>query len=75
MLTHLFGRPRGKPVREITARGLEALLGAGSTPVLIDIRDASQFAAAHLPGALHIPMARLAVESSRLDPAAGAVVY
>jgi len=34
---------------------LRALLGSPDAPTVIDVRDAEEYAAGHLPGARHIP--------------------
>jgi rhodanese-related sulfurtransferase len=42
--------------------------------LLLDVRDASEFALGHLPGAINIPVARLRGELGRLRGAAPAFV-
>lgn len=74
MLGKLLARFR-RPVREIAAVELAAELGSANPPLLIDIRSAGQFAAGHLPGAVHIPLARLPAEAAGLNPSAPAVIY
>lgn len=34
-------------------------LQARETPIVIDVRDADRYAAGHVPGALHIPLAEI----------------
>jgi rhodanese-related sulfurtransferase len=63
------------PLREISASDLDNALRAEPSPILIDIRSADQFATGHLPGAVHIPLDRLAAEAGRLSRAAPTVVY
>ena len=75
MLTHLLSRLRAAGVREVTSAVVETDLRSGTPPVLIDIRSAEQFAAGHLPGAVHIPLERLGAEAIRLKPSAPTVVY
>lgn len=48
-------------VREIDRREVQRLIDAGAQ--LVDVMGASEFAESHLPGALHIPLARLATEA------------
>ena len=74
MLARLLTRFRG-PVREITADALAAELEAASPPVLIDIRSTEQFTAGHLPGAVHIPAARLPAAAAGLNRSAPTVIY
>ena len=44
-------------------------------PVLLDCRESSEFAAAALPGAVHIPLAELPDRRTALDPQRPLVVY
>lgn len=39
----------------ITPDVLEARIAAGSTPVILDVRSAAEYANGHVPGAIHIP--------------------
>jgi rhodanese-related sulfurtransferase len=52
-------------VREIDVHELDALLAEGA--VLVDVREPSEFAEVHVPGAELIPMADLAVRHRELD--------
>jgi len=47
-----FGR---KPHREITAQQLDSLLRRGGA-LVIDVREADEFAAGHIPGARNLPL-------------------
>ncbi len=59
----------GFGVRTITTTQLAERLRAGA-PVLIDVREPSEFAAGHVPGARNVPMSSLEAEVPRLDPGA-----
>lgn len=54
-------------MREIDVDELAAVLGAGA--LVVDVREASEYASGHVPGARSIPMSTLA---SRLDEVGGA---
>lgn len=46
----------GKPEHpEVTALQLDALLRAGEA-VVVDVREAAEFAAGHIPGAINLPL-------------------
>lgn len=52
---------------KITAKELAALLQGGSRQVtVVDVRDKARFAAGHVPGALHIPLAKLGEKKDEL---------
>jgi rhodanese-related sulfurtransferase len=53
---------------------LLARLRAGDT-VVLDVRPAAEYAAGHLPGALHIPLEELADRLTELPPDADIVAY
>ena len=59
-------------VRRLTATALHELLQRGEKPLLVDVREDAEWAAGHLPGALHIPLGelpqRLAEIASQADP-------
>src|SRR5215472_10986549 len=46
-------------VRRLTATALHELLQRGEKPLLVDVREDAEWAAGHLPGALHIPLGEL----------------
>jgi rhodanese-related sulfurtransferase len=52
-------------------------IGRGDAPVVLDVRSAGEFAAGHVPGAVHVPFTRVLVGSDNLraDMAAPIVVY
>jgi len=53
--------PTEASVRRIEAQELQTLLSRGEVTV-IDVRDADSYIAAHIAGALHIPLARIESE-------------
>jgi rhodanese-related sulfurtransferase len=65
----------GARAPEVAPAELQATLAAGEARVLVDVRGAEQFAAGHLPGAVHIPWERFGADAGRLDPSAPTVVY
>jgi 3-mercaptopyruvate sulfurtransferase SseA len=56
--------PGGKMTDYITVEELRQAQGAESAPVIIDVRGEEEYAAGHIPGALHIPADEL---EARLD--------
>ena len=58
----------GFGVKTISVDELAERMGAGKS-VVIDVREPSEFAEGHVPGARNIPLANLAVASRALDPA------
>lgn len=42
-------------VRELMPWDLVARLAAPAPPLVLDVREAAEFAAAHIPGAIHVP--------------------
>lgn len=58
-----FGK---KTHREVTAQELEAMLRSGDA-LVVDVREADEFAAGHIPGAINMPLSTF--QPSRLpDP-------
>jgi rhodanese-related sulfurtransferase len=51
----MFGLGKGKAHKEITARELDALVGSGAAMV-VDVREAHEFAEGHIPGAVNLPL-------------------
>jgi sulfur-carrier protein adenylyltransferase/sulfurtransferase len=60
-------------IRRLTAAALHELLQRGERPLLVDVREDAEFAAGHLPGALHIPLGQLPQRLAEIDPQADAV--
>ena len=64
-------------VAECDVHDVNRQLDAGETPTLIDVREESEFADAHLPGAVHLSKGVIErdVERRYPDPAAELVLY
>ncbi|MEW6637498.1 MAG: rhodanese-like domain-containing protein [Actinomycetota bacterium] len=59
---------------DITPRELKRRLDAGDRPVLLDVREPWEYAAARIEGSELIPMSRLLERFTELDPDAETVV-
>jgi hydroxyacylglutathione hydrolase len=59
-------------VERIDPGELARRIGSKEPPVVLDVRDADEFAAAHIPGSLHIPYGEL-VERLEQLPAEGQI--
>jgi Rhodanese-like domain len=66
--------PEKAEVQRISAEDLREKVKAGSV-VVIDVRDATAYAAAHIPGALNIPMASVEANLDRLPKDKEIVAY
>ncbi|KAJ7470928.1 tryptophan synthase beta subunit-like PLP-dependent enzyme [Mycena latifolia] len=53
---------------EITPATAHEMLASASAPAVLDLRDADDFAAAHLPGALNLPLGARAAPNPYKDP-------
>ena len=64
-------------VRECTAADVRARQSAGGAFTLVDVREESEFAAGHLPGAVHIGKGVIErdIEAKVPDPATPLVLY
>lgn len=64
-------------VRECTVPDVQARLSAGESFYLVDVREESEYARGHLPGAIHIGKGVIErdIESRIPDPAAEIVLY
>jgi adenylyltransferase/sulfurtransferase len=60
---------------EIGARDLHRRLASGDPILLIDVREEHEWAVSRLPGAEHLPLARLRGELSRLPRDRDIVLY
>jgi rhodanese-related sulfurtransferase len=60
---------------EITPRELDAKLKGPNPPLLIDVRDADEFAFNRIEGAQHKPLAQIAAWAKELDPEAEIVLH
>jgi predicted sulfurtransferase len=61
-------------VKRISAEDLREKVKANAVTV-IDVRDASAYAAAHIPGSLHIPLASVEANLDRLPKGKAIVAY
>lgn len=59
----------------LTPGELVARLAAGERWQVVDVRSAKDFAKSHVPGAVHIPLARLRERAGELDPTVPTVTY
>jgi rhodanese-related sulfurtransferase len=61
----------------MTAEDLIARMRAGTAPAILDVRSAREFAAGHVPGAVHIPFWRVSARIADIParPADELVVY
>lgn len=61
---------------KLSPADLQQLLESGRDDfIIVDVRDAGEFAEGHIPGAVNIPVAGLAAQSDRLDKEKMIVVY
>ncbi len=54
---------------EVDVDTVAAALTGADAPLLLDVREPAEYAEAHVPGAVLIPMSRLAERAGELDPA------
>ncbi|HOJ21631.1 MAG TPA: rhodanese-like domain-containing protein, partial [Armatimonadota bacterium] len=50
-----LGKKGGSRVRELMPWDLAAELAAAEPPLVLDVREPAEYAAAHIAGALHVP--------------------
>lgn len=64
-------------VKECTVPDVQARLAAGETLTIVDVREESEFAAGHVPGAIHIGKGVMErdVETKIPDPATEVILY
>lgn len=64
-------------VKECTVADMQARRAAGESFVLVDVREESEFAAGHIPGAVHMGKGVIErdIEAKVPDPAAPLVLY
>ncbi len=64
-------------IKECTIDDVKARLDAGETVLLVDVREESEWAAGHLPGAIHLGKGVIErdVETRVPDPATPMVLY
>ncbi len=52
--------------REVSRAELRARRAAGEAVLVVDVRSAEEFAAAHIEGAIHVPVADIQADPTRL---------
>ena len=52
--------------REVSRAELRARRAAGEAVVVVDVRSAEEFAAGHIEGAIHVPVADIEADPTRL---------
>jgi rhodanese-related sulfurtransferase len=62
------------PVQEMSAAELHARRATGSAPLVLDVRESWEVAAASIPDVLHIPMNQIPARLSELEPGKEIVV-
>ncbi len=64
-------------VRECTVQDVVTRRASGDDPILLDVREESEFAAAHIPGACHLGKGVIErdIESRFPDPSTELVLY
>ena len=63
-----FGKPKHK---ELTANQLAEMLGKGEA-LVVDVREASEFADGHIPGSVNMPLSTF--QPSKLPPSGGKAI-
>ncbi len=64
----------GKYTKHITAHELKDRLEAGEKLHILDVREEEEWAAGHIPGAVHIPLGALSARHGELDKRAAHMV-
>ena len=64
-----------RPNEYVAPATLRALAERGAPPTFVDVRDAEEYAAGHVPGALHIPLDDLPGRLGELPPGRPVVTY
>ena len=59
----------------ISPQELEARVAKGDAPLLVDVRSAEEYAAGHIPGAIHIPYEQVASRASELSGKGEVAMY
>jgi rhodanese-related sulfurtransferase len=61
---------------KLSPEEMKAIIHSGAGDfTIVDVRDESEFAEGHIPGAINIPVARFAAESGKLDKKKKIIVY
>ena len=58
---------KGEKITVITADELATAIAENRAPVIVDVRSERDFQAAHLPGAINIPLEELEKRKAELD--------
>jgi uncharacterized membrane protein YdjX (TVP38/TMEM64 family)/rhodanese-related sulfurtransferase len=67
-LPRLIQRLRAAPVPALDIAGLAARLAGAEPPLVLDVRDATDYAAGHIDGARNLPLPELKARLAELDP-------
>ena len=62
-------------MEEITATELKRRLDAGDDIQIVDVREASEYAFAHLPNTIHIPLGQVVKHLEEIDETRETVVH
>lgn len=65
----------GYALQQIPQRSVQQLREAGNNLQLVDVRTSAEHEKGYIPGALHIPLARLLEQISKLNPEKATAVY
>ena len=65
----------GYPLQQIPQRSVQQLREAGNNLQLVDVRSTAEYDQGYIPGAIHIPLARLLEQISKLNPEQATAVY
>ncbi len=61
---------------KLSPQALKAMIDSGAADfTIVDVRDETEFAEGHIPGAVNIPVSRFATESGKLDKDKKIIVY
>lgn len=66
--------PGQGPVGLISTAELQTRLEKGDVPVIVDVRQPEEWAAGHIPGAVHIPLGEMPRRIGELNPDAETVL-
>jgi rhodanese-related sulfurtransferase len=75
LLTAFAALAQSNEAPSITPRELHQRREAGKAPLAIDVRTAEEFAAGHIPGAVHIPYDQVAKRIADVEAPHGVAVY
>jgi len=67
--------PKPAKAPSIEPLALHALLAGEKSPQVIDVRTSEEYAAGHIPGALHIPFDEIAERIVEIDTPNGVALY